>query len=199
VKENERIEENIKHLKSLNDPCVVPIIGWEGPPDGIGPVTWTGYQANDSPEGIMKNVEMHRNVRVLTHTRRTIMTIGLVVRMNYVHRNGVIHGSMKPSDVLIDDNHRRRVNDFAMMRMDKLKAIKASQVCSPCYVAPEVYGDGYVESEKANIFALGVILYGLLMCRKLFAADQSPASVMREIMMGIKREFSVGIHKNIVR
>jgi serine/threonine protein kinase len=198
MKEDKRIEDAMKHLKSLNHPCIVPIIRWEGPQNGIGPATWTEYQANGSLEDVLKAAEMQGNCCVLTHTQMTIITIGLVVGMNYLHKSGVIHGLMKPSDILIDEKYRSRISDFVTMRMDRLKAIRASQVGSPCYMAPEVYDDHYDQDQKVDVFAFGVILYELLMCRKLFAANRSPASVMREIMTGIKREFSGDIHKNVV-
>jgi serine/threonine protein kinase len=128
---NEGIEEEIKHLKSLSHPCILPIIRWERPRNGIGSVTRTEYEANGSLEDVLKDVEMQGNCSVLTRTRITIMTIRLVVGMNYLHKSSVIHGLMKPSDILIDDNYRSWISDFVTMRMGKLKAIRASQVSSP--------------------------------------------------------------------
>jgi serine/threonine protein kinase len=70
--------------------------------------------------------------------------------------------------------------------MEELKAIRASQVGSPCYMAPEMYEDDYVMTPKVDIFAFGFILFELISGSKIFSASMSAADIMRQIMQGTR-------------
>jgi serine/threonine protein kinase len=177
--------ENLMNwMSSLNHPCIVKIQNFTIPRNGIGPVLVSDYVNNGSMEDIIQKQGLDNNQ--ITHTQMTIMILGIVLGMNYLHNCGIIHGLLKPSDLLVDRDYRVRITDFATMKMEQLKAIKASQVGSPCYMAPEVYEDDYVLTKKVDIFAFGFILFELISGSKIFPATMSAAWIMRQIMKGIR-------------
>ena len=75
------------------------------------------------------------------------------------------------------------MGDFGISKvLDGTAALATTAVGTPYYLAPEVInGDPY--GRKADVWALGVLLYELATLRKPFDADALPALAMR-IMRG---------------
>ena len=91
--------------------------------------------------------------------------------LDYAHQNGIVHRDIKPANILIDKKGRPYLADFGVARME------ASTMTGPgktigtlSYMTPEQVMGGNVD-HRADIFALGVILYELLTGKKPFAGD----------------------------
>ncbi|MBL9176792.1 MAG: serine/threonine protein kinase [Verrucomicrobiaceae bacterium] len=88
----------------------------------------------------------------------------------YAHAQGVIHRDIKPSNILIDQNDRAKVADFGLARLDQAEttsgAISMSRtgqfMGTPAYAAPEQVKDAAHVDHRADIYALGVLLYEML-------------------------------------
>ena len=88
--------------------------------------------------------------------------------LQYAHEQGVIHRDIKPENVLRDRRGRVKIADFGLAKLLELPAGEASLTASrqflgtPAYVAPELFtGAGKVD-HRADIYALGVLLYEML-------------------------------------
>jgi len=94
------------------------------------------------------------------------------------HEQGVIHRDLKPQNVLVGAGDAVRVADFGIARSigDSGMTATGAQVGSPAYMAPEqVRGDAV--DERADIYALGVMLYQLATGQPPFVGD-TPHAVM---------------------
>jgi serine/threonine protein kinase len=87
------------------------------------------------------------------------------------HRHGVVHQDLKPKNILIDEAGRPRVIDFGMARLVHGWADRRAQPegGTVAYMAPE-QARGEVEriDARSDIFALGAVLYYLLVGRPPF-------------------------------
>jgi tetratricopeptide (TPR) repeat protein len=77
------------------------------------------------------------------------------------HLQGVLHRDLKPANVLIDADGLVRITDFgiAITRGERRFDIV---VGTPGYMAPEQLAPGHRLSERTDVYALGVMLYELL-------------------------------------
>jgi serine/threonine-protein kinase len=101
---------------------------------------------------------------------------GIVEAMGVAHSLGVVHRDMKPENVIIDlsgPEPRPRITDFGLARLlhDELREAAGARgpatqegtiLGTPAFMAPEQFSDASSVDERADIFALGCILYALL-------------------------------------
>ncbi len=94
------------------------------------------------------------------------------------HRLGVVHRDLKPQNIMIDREGSARIMDFGIARFSKADGITGSGVMigTPEYMAPEQVETGDVDP-RADIYALGVILYEMVTGHVPFAGD-TPLAVL---------------------
>jgi hypothetical protein len=90
----------------------------------------------------------------------------------YAHEQGVLHRDLKPANIILETNTGRpRVTDFGLARDRSLaRSLTRSGdvVGTPAYAAPEqLRGDKTVDG-RADVYALGVILYECVTGRRPF-------------------------------
>ncbi|MCW2816890.1 MAG: spk1, partial [Nocardioides sp.] len=81
------------------------------------------------------------------------------------HRAGLIHRDVKPENVLIADDGRVKVADFGLAKAvsadTQHTATQGVLIGTVSYLAPELVVDGRAD-ERADVYAVGVLLYELL-------------------------------------
>lgn len=77
------------------------------------------------------------------------------------HAQGVLHRDLKPANVLIDEEGLVRITDFgiAVTRTDHAQHVL---IGTPAYMAPEQLSPGTPLSERTDLYALGLVLYELV-------------------------------------
>ena len=91
--------------------------------------------------------------------------------LDYAHQNGIVHRDIKPANILIDKKGRPYLADFGVARMETSTMTGPGKTIGTLsYMSPEQVMGGNVD-HRADIFALGVILYELLTGKKPFAGD----------------------------
>src|SRR5690606_12529495 len=98
------------------------------------------------------------------------------------HAAGVVHRDLKPANVLIGEDGRVVLTDFGVARatrVDTRTHDTGALIGTPHYMAPEQVLGKPVDA-RADIYALGLILYELLTGRLPFESDNPlAAAVMR--------------------
>ncbi len=103
----------------------------------------------------------------------------------YAHSRGVVHRDIKPANILIDQEGRVKVADFGLAKMNDpalTSGLTRSNMAmgTPDYVAPEALAMGMVVDHRADLYAVGVMLYQMLtgeVPRGLFKLPRRRASV----------------------
>lgn len=109
--------------------------------------------------------------------------IDILSGLSYVHLQGIIHRDLKPENILLTVSPTgwvAKISDFGVAKIeneDREADINSlGDTGSPAYMAPEQFYGKY--SYSSDIYAVGIILYELLMGKRPFTG--SP----KEIMIG---------------
>jgi predicted Ser/Thr protein kinase len=91
--------------------------------------------------------------------------------LDYAHSQRVIHRDVKPANIIITDGNRVKITDFGIARLDTSNLTQEGQLLgTPNYMAPEQV-QGKEVDHRADLFALGVVLYEMLTRHKPFQGE----------------------------
>jgi serine/threonine-protein kinase len=125
------------------------------------------------------------DLRTLIHEQRIIpvdqaieYTIQICSAVGAAHRAGLVHGDLKPGNILIAAPDQAKVADFGLARALGESAMDEGEVVwgTPAYFAPEQASGGRV-LPATDVYAIGIILYEMLTGRVPFVGvdDQEVA------------------------
>jgi eukaryotic-like serine/threonine-protein kinase len=90
--------------------------------------------------------------------------------LGVAHRRGVIHGDVKPANILVSSDSHTKLTDFGMARLASHDKQDTSLLGTPAYWCPEQIM-GRPQDARSDLFSLGVVLYEMLTGISPFAAE----------------------------
>ncbi len=91
------------------------------------------------------------------------LTHDIATGVGRAHSRGLIHGDLRPSDILFTTDHRPKVGDFglAIVAAGEQSRPDAAGARPSAYLAPEQLA-GQPATAESDVYALGAILYALI-------------------------------------
>ncbi|MFO7781024.1 MAG: serine/threonine-protein kinase [Spirochaetia bacterium] len=108
--------------------------------------------------------------------------------LQYAHERGVVHRDIKPGNILISTDGHVKLVDFGIASIhggqseDSLTR-EGMTLGTPSYMPPEQYADSRSVDKRADIYAMGVMLYEMTTGKKPFPNSIS-ADAIRRIQQG---------------
>jgi serine/threonine-protein kinase len=96
------------------------------------------------------------------------------------HRGGVVHRDVKPANILLSNDGRVLVADFGIAKAGSDLTTTNTTLGTAKYLAPEQV-EGRTVDGRADVYALGVVLYETLCGRPPFAADTEAATALARL------------------
>lgn len=156
----ERFRHEAETLARLNHPGIVHIHDFGETADGLL------YLVMEFVDGTDVQRLLHGSGR-LPEDHALAVTAHVCDALAYAHSRGVVHRDIKPANVLIDQDGNVKVADFGLAKMvdpqfDSGLTMSNVALGTPDYVAPEVLSYGMEADHRADLYAVGVMLYQML-------------------------------------
>ncbi len=103
----------------------------------------------------------------------------LCAALHYAHSLGIVHGDIRPANVMIDGNGVVKVLGFGMADVGGVAITTDTLVGTPSYMAPEQL-QGKPVDRYVDMFSVGVTLYEMLSYRRPFRGD--PIRIFHQIL-----------------
>lgn len=112
----------------------------------------------------------------------TRVALRLLDALEAAHRAGLVHRDIKPSNILLCHDGRVKVADFGIAKADDATELtrEGSVLGSATYLAPEQLTGGDVDG-RADLYALGLVLYECLTGRVPFRGDSGAAVALARL------------------
>ena len=176
-----RFRDEVRILSSLEHPGIARFLAGGRAPDG----TW--FLALELVEG--EDLITYARTRDLPVRARIELFVAALEAVQFAHERGVIHRDLKPGHLLVDRDARPRLLDFGISKLvdpetqtSLAETHTESRVLTPGYASPEQFR-GEPLTPAADVYALGVVLYELLVGRRPFGDRQTPrAALERDVL-----------------
>ncbi|MEM7417878.1 MAG: protein kinase [Gemmatimonadota bacterium] len=172
--EGERFLAEIRTTAGLNNPHILPLFD----SGTVGELLY--YVTPVVSETLRDRIKRHRELPI---EEAVAITNGIASALGAAHSVGVVHRDIKPSNVLLSGNDAL-VADFGIaLATDEASDQRVTQtgtsLGSPLYMSPEqATGDHEIDA-RSDIFALGCVLYEMLVGEGPFVASSAGAIVAR--------------------
>lgn len=173
-----RFRREARSAARLNHPGIVAIYD-QGHADDAS------YLAMELIEGHNLRVELRR-AGALPLGQALELADGVLDALACAHRAGVVHRDVKPENILIEASGRPKVTDFGLARaVTEVTAASTGTVLGTvAYLAPEIVTSGTADA-RADVYALGVVLFELIVGAQPFVADQPIRVAFQHVNDGV--------------
>jgi serine/threonine protein kinase len=156
----DRFQNEAQTMAAMNHPAIVAVHDFGETKDGLLYFIMEYVDGTDVQKMIQANGR-------LTEEHALAITAHVCDALSYAHKRGVIHRDIKPANILIDREGHIKVADFGLAKMhdpSQTSGLTKSNMAmgTPDYVAPEVLRPGMVADHRADLYAVGVMLYQML-------------------------------------
>ena len=169
----ERFRQEAQAVARLNHPHIVQVHDF-GEDKGFSYIVMELLTGGTLLEGMGEKVPFHQLLEQVSP---------IASALDYAHRQGIAHRDIKPSNVLLDEEGNPKLSDFGLARLMQQSAGLTrgpSVLGTPEYMAPE-QALGKSADEKSDIYALGIMVYQMLLGRIPFQKETPLETLMAHI------------------
>jgi serine/threonine protein kinase/tetratricopeptide (TPR) repeat protein len=175
VVSEERFRREIQLAGSLQHPNIVPLYT-AGAREGLLFLTMPFVEGESLRARLAREGELP--LRDAVRIARDVLDA-----LSYAHARGIVHRDIKPENILLSGRHAL-VTDFGVAKAlahatasDAGLTSTGLAIGTPAYMAPEqAAADPHID-HRADLYAVGLLLYEMLTGRRLFG-DLPPAAVL---------------------
>ena len=161
MKFSERFQLEAKAMAKLDHPNIVSVHDFGETHDGQLYLVMEFIDGMDIQQYIA-----HHGGR-LPQEHALSITAYVLDALGYAHSHGIVHRDIKPANILLNQEGRVKIADFGLAKKFRRAAGEADPgltktnmaVGTPDFVAPEVLEAGIEVDHRADLYAVGVMLY----------------------------------------
>ena len=146
------------------------------------PAISTIHDLDETPDGQLFIVEEYYGGKTLKEILHLRQRVNLEEALNYaiqiarglaeVHRKGIVHRDVKPSNIIIGEDGAAKIVDFGLAKLLDSSTVtrQGTTLGTPAYMSPEQLRGAHT-SKRTDIWSLGVVLYEMLTGHRPFESD----------------------------
>ena len=213
----QRFLNEARAVNILRHPNLVEIFDFGQLPDG------TLYIIMEFLEGESLRAKLRRS-RKLSEPQATELARQMAQALDSAHQKGIIHRDLKPENVMLvadamrPTEDRVKILDFGIAKVNQqsqpnkqspapkgedgedFQTAIGTTMGTPKYMAPEQYADASKVDGKADVFALGVMLYEMIAGQVPFpktslAAFHQPPKPLAEVEPSVSPKLAQLVHR----
>ena len=156
----ERFKNEARTMAKMNHPAIVAVYDFGETRDELLYIVMEYIDGTD----VAKMIQSQGKLPV---DHALAITAHVCDALAYAHEHGVVHRDIKPANILINMEGAVKVADFGLARMhdpgqNGSLTQEGTTMGTPDYVAPEVLIIGMQVDGRADLYAVGVMLYNML-------------------------------------
>ncbi len=155
----ERFKNEARSMAKLKHPGIVGVYDFGETPDGMLYIVMEFIEGTDVAKMISKKGRLHTD-------HAMAITAHVCDALAYAHERGIIHRDIKPANIMVGYDGVVKVADFGLAKMshDNRSGLTQSGMAMGTlhYMAPEALMLGSSVDQRADIYAVGVMLYQML-------------------------------------
>jgi serine/threonine protein kinase len=167
----EKFFQEARVIGQISHPCVLALHDM-----GIDETSQTPYLVMEFVDGQPLDRVLEKGA--IPFPRACAWIGDVAVALGVAHRKGVIHGDVKPANILITAEGRVKLSDFGMARLASRDSGGSPLLGTPAYWCPEQIM-GRPQDARSDIFSLGGVLYEMLTGTSPFHAESIQAVCAR--------------------
>lgn len=155
-------------VAKLQHPNIVRVYDTSGPQESVA------YFVMEYVQGQALSDALRARPFDPLESTRLIATVSRAA--HYAHTNGIVHRDLKPGNILLDANGVPYLTDFGIAKHSDGEGLTqvGEVIGTPAYMSPEqAEGQGALVDARADVYALGAILYRMVTGQPPFVASSS--------------------------
>lgn len=175
-----RFNKEALSVAALNHPGIVSVYdsGKEETPGGLMP-----YMVMEYVEGNTLRDIIHRGERFPLQ-RAVEIVEGILIALQYSHKNGIIHRDIKPGNIMITESGDVKVMDFGIARALSDSGATMTNtwniVGTAQYLSPE-QATGSQADARSDLYSVGCLFYELVSGKPPFTGDTPVAIAYQHV------------------
>lgn len=175
----ERFLQEAETVASLAHPHIIPVYDF-GQRDGTFYMVMERINGGDLAQWIQRGLEVDETLQIVSQVASAL---------HFVHEKGFVHRDIKPDNIMFRDDNSAVLTDFGVVRArnaNSQKTVAGQILGTPKYMSPEQL-QGHPLDGRSDLYALGIVLYEMLMKHPPYEDEEFMALAMKHIQMPLPR------------
>jgi serine/threonine protein kinase len=155
----ERFKNEARTMAKMNHPSIVDVFDFGETQTGLLYIVMEFIDGTDVSKMIISQGKLPEDYALS-------ITAHVCDALAYAHKNGIVHRDIKPANILINQEGTVKVADFGLAKASDAgqSGITKTNMAmgTPDFVAPEAFIPGVPLDGRADLYAVGVMLYQML-------------------------------------
>lgn len=179
----------LKFLNAARHDNILPLYGYSV--NGVEPCLVYQLMLGSSLE---HRLSRRSSFKPLSWKQRYMIAQGIARGLQFLHRfreKPLIHGDIKPANILLDSSCNPKIGDFGLAREMPLSlngSIEVSKIYGTQFYLPNDYLSGRILSTKVDTYSYGIVLYEIVTALKVKDSTREQPLLVHYMGMMFERD-----------